>query len=283
MSTETTYSGSRNVTERINLGDLIRIEDIQNTKIRFNARLGGTQDPVQLFQEGDIGSLLEGHYWNSDKKRSYRGGQTTIGLIRLQQSDQWLLFHIGKIVKDLNALNAMGYEYTIVEEYRKYFGRLVVRYKNKDTNMIRWAAPLMEQIEVAKILDDVYDSDVFPGYEKVNVTWRELSRVVKKESWLTALKNQKGVYLITDSSNGKRYVGSGSGKDMLLSRWSTYVKNGNGGNKQLMELPFDHIKQNFRYSILDIYKSTTSKDEILERESWWKNVLMTREFGYNSN
>lgn len=61
---------------------------------------------------------------------------------------------------------------------------------------------------------------------------------------------------------------------MLWGRWKEYIANGNGGNIELKNL-------DFRYSILEIYKSTTDDDAILERESWWKELLMTRQFGYN--
>ena len=98
------------------------------------------------------------------------------------------------------------------------------------------------------------------------------------------MKNQKGVYLITDESNGKRYVGAAYGNDMILGRWRNYINNGHGGYKKLKELDFEYIKQNFRYSILEIFKSTTDDETIIERESWWKDVLMTRgKFGYNDN
>lgn len=62
-----------------------------------------------------------------------------------------------------------------------------------------------------------------------------------------------------------------------------YIANGNGGNIELKSLDFEYIQKNFRYSILEIYKSTTDDDAILERESWWKELLMTRQFGYNKN
>ncbi len=150
--------------------------------------------------------------------------------------------------------------------------------------MIRWASSVMEECEVAQILPDIFDNDIFPGYENVNLSWEELSRVIEKDNWKTALQNQKGVYLITDVSNGKRYVGSATGEQMILQRWRDYVKNGNGGNEDLKKVSFDHVKKYFRYSILDIYKSTVDKETILQRESWWKRVLLTRgEFGYNQN
>lgn len=45
----------------------------------------------------------------------------------------------------------------------------------------------------------------------------------------------------------------------------------------------NQIKENFRFSILDIYKSTTNSEIIIERESWWKETLLSRKFGYNAN
>jgi hypothetical protein len=117
----------------------------------------------------------------------------------------------------------------------------------------------------------------------VNVTWPELSRIISKESWKTALQNQKGVYLITDISTGKLYVGSAYGDNMILGRWQSYIKTGNGGNIELKSLNFEHIKQNFRFSILEIFKSTVNDQAIISRENWWKSVLLTRKFGYNKN
>ncbi|MGB4293814.1 MAG: PIN domain-containing protein [Bacteroidales bacterium] len=46
---------------------------------------------------------------------------------------------------------------------------------------------------------------------------------------------------------------------------------------------YDHIKNNFRYSILDIYKPTTDDQIIIDRERWRKEVLQTRQSGYNEN
>jgi hypothetical protein len=229
-------------------------------------------------------TLLDGQYWNYSKRKSYKKGQTTIGFIRLKSNDDlWLLFHIGKVTKDLNTFNGVGYEYKTLAKFEKYFGGLIIRFKNKSQNMIRIGNSVIEDCEVAKILPDIFDNDIFPGYDKVNISWDELSRVIRKDTWKTALQNQKGVYLITDTSNGKMYVGSAYGDEMILNRWKSYVKTGNGSNKELKRLDFDHIKKYFRYSILDIFKSTTDKQIIIERENWWKEVLLSRGFGYNAN
>jgi hypothetical protein len=72
---------------------------------------------------------------------------------------------------------------------------------------------------------------------------------------------------------------------MILGRWGSYINNGHGGNKGLKDLGFDYIKENFTYSILDTFRSAVDDAYIIEREIYWKNVLLTRErdFGYNEN
>ena len=149
--------------------------------------------------------------------------------------------------------------------------------------MVRKADSVINKCEVTKILPAIYDYDNFPGYENVNISWKDLQCVIDTDSWKTALENQKGVYLITDKSNGKMYVGSASGKDMILGRWKDYLKTGHGDNTELKILSFDYIKENFMYSILEIFKSTTDDERILSRESWWKEIPLTRKFGYNKN
>jgi len=241
-------------------------------------------NPIEVFKNGDISVMLEGQYWNYKKIKSYKVGQITIGLVKIKpKEDLWLLFHIGQVTKDLNKLNGVGYEYQVLPEYEKYFGRLIVRFKNTSQNMIRNAKSVINDCEVAQILPDTFDNDLFPGYEKVNISWDEMRRVLAKESWKTALQNQKGIYLLTDISNGKMYVGAAYGENMIWGRWKSYIETGHGGNEGLKKLSFDHIKRNFRYSILDIYKSTTDDQIIIDRESWWKEVLQTRKFGYNEN
>lgn len=268
----------------IKLNDILQLPDLQNVKVRFNLMFDGNWNPIEVFKNNQSEILLNGQYWNYNKNKSFKVGQIAIGLIKIKSNeDLWLLFHIGKVTKDLNILNGMGYEYEVSEEYEKYFGRLIVRFKNTSQNMVRNALSVMEDCVIEQILPDTFDNDIFPGYDKVNISWAELSRVLEKESWKTALQNQKGVYLLTDTSNGKMYVGSASGEEMILNRWKYYIISGHGGNKELKLLSFEHIKQYFRFSILDIFKSTTDRQQIIDREIWWKEVLQTKKFGYNSN
>ncbi|WKN41709.1 GIY-YIG nuclease family protein [Tunicatimonas pelagia] len=261
------------------LNDILQLSEIENTKVKFNVS-NGVKDPIDIFKENRE-ELLQWQFWNSSK-RSYYEGQVTIGFV-LIENYKWLLFDISRITKDLNKFNQVGYEYQTIREYEKYFGRIVIEFKENTRQVIRKAESVIDKCKVVQILESTFDDDLFPGYENVYLSWQDLKRVLHKNVWKTALENQKGVYLITDSSNGKMYVGSAYGTNMLHGRWSQYLNNGHGGNEGLKKLSFDHIKSNFYYSILDIYKSTIEDNIIIKRESWWKKVLGSKTFGYNEN
>jgi hypothetical protein len=266
----------------IYLNDILQLKDLDNVKIRFNMMFDGNWKPSEIYKLNDFSTLLGGHYHNYRKIKQFREGQITIGFLKVE-GNKWLLFHVGRVTKDLNVLSGVGYEYESIHQYEKYCGRLIIDFKNRGQNLNRKASSVIGECRVQEILSDDFNNDVFPGYENVRLSWPELSTVISKDNWSTALQNQKGIYLVTDKSNGKMYVGSASGEQMLLGRWESYVNNGHGNNVGLKELSFEYIKTNFEYSILDIFKSTTDEKLILKRESWWKNTLKTRQFGYNRN
>jgi hypothetical protein len=279
---------------KILLNDLLNLNNLENVKIRFNKENREDYNPIKFFKE-DHSRLLKGQFWNYSKNKTFREGNIAIGLARIE-GDKWLLFDISTITKDLNKFNDVGYEHEPISKYEKYFGRIIIKYHNRSQNLVRLAKNLIEELEVIEILPEEFNDDDFPGYENINLSFDDLKRVLERKDWKTALENQKGVYLITDTNTGKLYVGSAYGEKMILGRWTTYVKsgydkneieNGKYPNKRFQELVKDkgmsYIKKYFRYSILDIYKSTTDDKIIINRESRWKDVLRSREFGYNAN
>lgn len=266
----------------IKLNDLLQINDFKNHKIRLLTTYSNTINPLDFFRNHDNDELMKWLFWNYSKQKSFKVGQTVIGLVRID-GNKWLLFNISTVTKDLDKYDGVGFDYKIESKYQKYFGRVIVEYHNKVQNLIRNANTIIDDCNVSQIIEDKFEDEEFPGYENVNISWTAMKRVLDKNSWKTALQNQKGVYLITDISTGKMYVGSASGENMFLGRWQTYIKNGHGGNSDLKKLDFEYIKENFRYSILDIFKSTVDDNYILSRESWWKDILLTKKFGYNNN
>ncbi len=82
----------------------------------------GNWNPIDIFKNADTDTLLEGQYWNYKKNKSYQKGQITIGFLRLNDNNLWLLFHVGRVTKDLNKFDNVGYEYEVLSYYEKYFG-----------------------------------------------------------------------------------------------------------------------------------------------------------------
>ena len=95
-----------------------------------------------------------------------------------------------------------------------------------------------------------------------------------------------GIYVIADAKTGKFYVGSATGDEGIWSRWCSYATTGHGGNKDIRALlrhkGTDYVQQ-FCFGILEIADTHASATDILRRESHWKELLQTREHGYNAN
>lgn len=272
------------------LQDLLGLTDEERAcaKVRFNI-YNGLEDPLELFKANPDVVNDQWLFWNK-KRKYFRVGQIAICLVRIG-GDEWLLTTVKTVTKDLNVTDGISFEGKELEKAKKYFGRVIIRYRKHHQVQDRMYDSVSEQLEVVQVLPDVFDDDDFPGYDNVCVSFCKLERIIHaaKGSWKAALENQKAVYLITDKATGKLYVGSATGDSgMLLQRWSNYIDNGHGGNVELMALVaekgFDYVKRNFQYSILENYNARVDDEYILRREAYWKRVLMSRKpYGYNAN
>ena len=274
---------------KIMLNDLLHFDaaEVPNVRVKFNIS-NGYDDPLDLYKTNPDEVNVTWFLWHDDR-RYFNVGQTAICLLKLR-GDQWLLTTIKKITRLLDVTENVGYDAVEVKEYEQYFGRLVVEYHNPCRTMGRKYENVMDELEVVQILNEQYTGNEFPGYENVRLSYPLLKNIVDRQlpGWVDALRNQKAVYLITDTKTGKMYVGSATSQTgMLLQRWSSYAADGHGGNVELRELVkqqgFDYVKENFQYSILENYNARMDDGYILKRESWWKETLCTRTHGYNKN
>ena len=274
---------------KIMLNDLLRFDtaEVPNVRVKFNI-YNGYDDPLDLYKTNPDEVNVTWFLWHDDR-RYFNVGQTAICLLKLR-GDQWLLTTIKKITRLLDVTDGVGYDAVEVKEYEQYFGRLVVEYHNPCRTMGRKYENVMDELEVVQILNEQYTGNEFPGYENVRLSYPLLKNIVDRQlpGWVDALRNQKAVYLITDTKTGKMYVGSATSQTgMLLQRWSSYAADGHGGNVELRELVkqqgLDYVKENFQYPILENYNARMDDGYILKRESWWKETLCTRTHGYNKN
>lgn len=275
--------------EIIKLNDLLNLnnEELKTVKVRFN-QSNGIENPMDLYLKNPEIVNNQWFLWRT-KSKLFKVGEIAICLLKLS-SDTWLLTTIKKITEDLDVCDSINYKAEELEKYNKFYGRVILKYHKTVQTQVMYLGTVKDELEVLEILPTIFDGDEFAGYDKVSLSYSQLEAIIKlkKQTWIGALENQKAVYLQTDKVTGKLYVGSAtSDQGMLLSRWKNYIENGHGGNVGLKELVrekgFDYIKKNFQYTIIENFNAKVDDHYVLERESYWKEVLGSREFGYNKN
>lgn len=122
----------------------------------------------------------------------------------------------------------------------------------------------------------------FPGFDRLVLDHTQLQAVMREHryaSWRTALSSVVGVYLITDTRDGRQYVGKADGAESIRQRWNAYATNGHGGNVELRNVD----PTTFRFSLLRVFDPATPTREIDATERHYKLALDTRRHGLNRN
>jgi hypothetical protein len=206
------------------------------------------------------------------------------------EKDRWIFGGAYRVLSRKPINNAASYQIELLPDSQPLIGRLKLEMKRpgraKAVNFEGYYKNLM----VVEVASTPYSGEVFPGYERIDIAFPTLETIVaiQRPDWKAALKNMKGVYLITDISNGKRYVGSAYGDTGIWARWACYVQTAHGYNDELTKVIAKHGKEyartHFRFALLEHRPMKTDDNAIIERERYWKVILLTRgEFGYNRN
>jgi len=245
----------------------------------------GSEDPLDVYLAGGFDD------WQSWQNKKNFERDFVVSLIDLSGSNRWLF--AGVHDSDGSAWNPRNrcYRYDLHRRSQtdELDGRLVVSFKRPGRQSYllgdRWA----DALEVAEILPEKRHVEDFPGYSWAMLSKQRLDIVVRQpvESWRAALGAVSGVYVITDRATGKLYVGSATAGEGIWSRWCAYSTTGHGGNRelrQLLEAEGDEYADNFQFGVLEIADTHASQQDILERESHWKDLLQSRvPHGYNAN
>ncbi|EHI75541.1 group I intron endonuclease [Streptococcus criceti] len=262
-------------------------EEIPHVKIYFHVWNSSVNYTKEYYLSNKEGVNNWNIFWNSDKKH-FKVGEIVINAVKIDY-DKYLITMVKKVTKDLNKYGEKGYEGEVVDRFLPYFDRLIIQYKPGRMRVRKYSS-CYDDIVISELLSEPWRGEEFKGYDEICLSYIQLESIfrLEKKDWMTALQNQKAVYLITDKKTGKLYVGSATSKDkMLLSRWQSYVNNGHGGNKELKDLVnkkgIDYIKEYFQYSLLENFNGKVDDDYILSREKWWKKALQSIEYGYNEN
>ena len=272
----------------IKLTDILQIEEISNYKLHLGSN-NGDWNPLDKWIEDEV-EWKNWNEWRNPKGYKNEWNKDYIfSLIQFYPKENTWLF--GGIFKVLDRPNKSNYVIEEVEKYKKFDGRLLLnfeRYLGMRGRSFKLES-YIDSITINQILEFKYTGEVFPGYENIDHDFYVLENIFKsgKSDWKTALENVKGIYLLTDKETGKSYIGSAYGDAGIWARWSQYINTYHGWSVQMVSLVDKkgkkYIKDHFKFSILEIHGMYVSDNHIIERENYWKEKLMTRIHGYNSN
>lgn len=273
----------------IPLRRVLQIDNLANYKVHL-ASWDRENQPLDVFVR-DYNEWEGWNRWRSNKDDFNR--EKIFSLIDFYpESGIWLFGGIFTILSRTGISGPDSYRIACDETSRELVGRLKIRLKRPARGRSFLLEKTFDQMVVSEILRERYSGERFPGYENIHIRFTLLEQIISSErpDWKTALANVKGVYVITDSNNGKKYVGSAYGDNgKIWSRWSCYVRTGgHGWNDELTKLisveGIEYARKFFHISLLEYRSAKTDDREIIARESFWKATLMSRgEFGYNKN
>lgn len=204
-----------------------------------------------------------------------------LGLTRINESWEWdgrrlpAIQDAEIISRERGNENLNAFDLSWLDQGADYAERLLVNWGAPSSTRAwsQWSFRQNKQILELRLQPN---EPPFPGFSDFNSRISEI--LTLPQSWQNALRSVSGVYLLV-TDKGDQYVGSASGEDGFLGRWTNYAANGHGGNLLLRK----HGHQDYSVSIVEIVSKTMSDKEILERERQWKIKLGSRVHGLNAN
>lgn len=265
----------------LRLTDLITLCGASLGRFKIHLAKHDTDPPLQAWLEGRFQD-----WQDSQKQRNFQC-DSVVSLVSLG-FDRWLFVGVWRIDGVQPDGDRYRYRTTELPGLDSLVGRALVRFKREFRASYLHGSRFGADLLVSEILPEKYTVEEFPGFSRFHLEFDQLRYIVSREiaSWRAALASVAGIYLIADRATGKFYVGKADGSAGIWGRWAHYASLPHGGNEELKRLLATGgpaYAANFRFSVLEICDLRASPAEIAARESHWKLVLLSREFGHNAN
>jgi hypothetical protein len=273
----------------LNLVKLIELSGVHLGDYKIHCATDNKKSGWRPLEEYYAGTFELGQAQQSQKHFEC---EHVLSLINLGNSRQWLFVGVYRVVdvRECSQDNWSGFLYSLepLPGLEHLAGRAIVVFPKTFRASYLVGKNHEHQLLVASIREERMSIADFPGFNSVRLSFGMLKSIIRQDhpSWHTALANVAGVYVITDGATGKQYVGSAYGGVGLWHRWKEYATTGHGGNRELRELlqrGGEAYAQNLQFSLVEVCDINSNPEDVVLRESHWKDVLMTRTFGLNWN
>ncbi len=182
------------------------------------------------------------------------------------------------------------YDLELVDAFEPLTHRVVIEWGGGTSNIWHGYKTLKAVTRIDEGFEDEKGMPRFISYDKAILSFNDLKAIInckEDNTWITPLQSVNCIYLITDKSNGRKYVGSTYADKGIWNRWTKYVRTkGHGDNKVLESLikdDPDYAAKHFQWTILEILSLNICEKEAISREKLYKDKFLTREHGYNEN
>jgi hypothetical protein len=277
------------VIKMLKLVDLIRLSGIDLNDYKIHCATDNKRSDWRPLEAYFAGNFEAGQ---SSQSQKHFECEHVLSLINLGDSKHWLFVGVYYVegVRRLHNKGRKGFIYTLKSKsgLEHLAGRAIIDFSKTFRASYLVGKKYEDQLIVSSIREEKMSIKDFPGFNNVRLSFEELKSIIRQNnpSWKAPLANVSGVYVITDILSGHQYVGSAYGGTGLWQRWSEYSNSGHGKVKELRELlqaKGEEYAKNFQFSLVEICDINADPDYIIKRESHWKDVLMTRNFGLNWN
>ena len=257
----------KEIKKRISFQDVFAIDDQQSKKIKIKFNIQNNTDfekgPVMAhellsaYQEGSDSEIadrwLEMLEWREPSNHNHNLDNCTHLLAFAQYprygTNCYIFGGYYKItLPDENkgkAYKGRGYKLKPEDRFEKLINRLVLKFEKPIGRTYTRTYQSIKELnpEVVTILPLNDGVGPFVGYNETCLTHAQLQKILAADApdWRDALSRIKAVYCITDTSNGKLYIGSANATNSQFTEPNP-SKSAKGTQKKKTEIGIDHEK-----------------------------------------
>ncbi len=154
--------------------------------------------------------------WQEIRRNNCFNKEYILSLIYFGRNE-WLFAGIYRKINVEKIEEAYKYNTELLDIASDLIGRLIIRFKKPYRQSYPHLITSFDEFELLEILRERYTVAPTAEFDNTKIKFDLFKSVINRndESWETTLTIVKGVYMISDLSNGKQFIGSAYNKELL--------------------------------------------------------------------